>query len=58
MGKLPYELCAFYAAEIFSALEYLIKNKVVHRDLKPENILISDDWHLRLVTLKFIFSID
>ena len=39
LGKLPYELTKFYAAEILSALEYMRQHRIVHRDLKPENII-------------------
>ncbi|CAH8513349.1 unnamed protein product, partial [Heterobilharzia americana] len=38
----------FYAAEIFSALDYLHSVTIVHRDLKPENVLLTDKMHIKL----------
>lgn len=58
MGKMPKELCVYYAAEILSAIEYMILNGVVHRDLKPENILIAEDWHLKIVKFENIIVLD
>eukprot|EP01064_Diplonema_japonicum_P037370 TRINITY_DN8723_c0_g1_i1.p1 TRINITY_DN8723_c0_g1~~TRINITY_DN8723_c0_g1_i1.p1 ORF type:complete len:750 (+),score=108.15 TRINITY_DN8723_c0_g1_i1:43-2292(+) len=39
---------AFYAAEIFLALEHLHKMSIVHRDVKPDNILLSNTGHIML----------
>ncbi|XP_021946970.1 cAMP-dependent protein kinase catalytic subunit PRKX [Folsomia candida] len=52
-GKFPSSTCAFYAAEIVLALEYLHSKSVVYRDLKPENVLIDRDGHLKLTDFGF-----
>ena len=48
LGKLPFELTKFYAAEILCALEYMRSHKIVHRDLKPENVLLDSKWHCKI----------
>lgn len=40
-----------YAAELISVLECIHYNNVMHRDLKPENILITQDFHLKVVSV-------
>lgn len=50
-GDLRYHICKkhrfseqqtrFFAACIFSGLEYLHENKIIHRDLKPENLVLD-----------------
>jgi serum/glucocorticoid-regulated kinase 2 len=42
------EAAAFYAAEIFLAIEHLHSKKILYRDLKPENVLLDSDGHVRL----------
>ncbi|CEM02242.1 unnamed protein product [Vitrella brassicaformis CCMP3155] len=49
VGRLPYELAQFYAAEVVKVLEYLREKQIAHRDLKPENLLIGDNGHLKLI---------
>ncbi|KAJ9445533.1 putative serine/threonine protein kinase IRE4 [Diplonema papillatum] len=47
-GSLSEPLAAFYAAEIFLALEFLHRMSIFHRDLKPDNILLADSGHVKL----------
>jgi protein-serine/threonine kinase len=42
-------LTRFYAAEIYLALRYLHKEKIVYRDLKPENIILEKNGHIKLI---------
>ncbi len=48
---MPFNLAQLYAAEIVNMLEYLHSIGIAHRDLKPENILLSEDYHLKLVSI-------
>ena len=51
-GDLRYHICKkhkftelearFFAACIFTGLEYLHENRILHRDLKPENLVLDD----------------
>ena len=34
-GRFTREITVFYAAEIFLAVNFLHRNKVIHRDIKP-----------------------
>jgi protein-serine/threonine kinase len=36
-------------SEIYLALEFLHRNKVVFRDLKPENLMLDASGHVRLI---------
>ena len=42
-------LTRFYASEIYLALNYLHKNKIIYRDLKPENIILDKTGHIKLI---------
>ena len=60
-GDLRYHICRkhtfteqearFFAACIFTALEYLHSKKVIHRDIKPENIVFDERGYLHLTDL-------
>eukprot|EP00667_Euglena_gracilis_P009108 EG_transcript_9245 len=39
---MPEAVVRFYAAQIWTALQYLHENGVIYRDLKPENILLDE----------------
>ena len=43
------DVIRFYAAEMFSCLEYMQKMKLIHRDLKPQNIMIDEKGHLKII---------
>ena len=47
---MPFDLVRLYAAEIVSALEYMVSKGIIHRDLKPENILLDSDHHVKIVS--------
>uniref|UniRef100_A0A3Q1HB68 Protein kinase domain-containing protein n=2 Tax=Anabas testudineus TaxID=64144 RepID=A0A3Q1HB68_ANATE len=42
-GRLPEDLSLHYHSQVLTALEYLVKKKVVHLDIKAENVLLSED---------------
>lgn len=60
-GDLRYHICKkhkftelqtrFFAACIFSALEYLHSQKIIHRDIKPENLVLSEKGYIHLTDL-------
>ena len=54
LGKLDEKLIQIYTAEIVEALEYIHSNNVMHRDIKPENIMINKDFHLKVVSARFL----
>ncbi|CAK4709626.1 unnamed protein product [Aphanomyces euteiches] len=47
-GRFSESQTAFYAAEIFLALDHLHAHAIIYRDLKPENVLLDRDGHVRL----------
>ncbi|XP_040919116.1 mitogen-activated protein kinase kinase kinase 14 isoform X2 [Toxotes jaculatrix] len=42
-GRLPEDLSLHYHSQVLTALEYLVKKKVVHLDIKADNVLLSED---------------
>lgn len=48
VGRFQEHQTAFYAAEVFLALEHLHRNNIIYRDLKPENVLLDKQGHVRL----------
>ncbi|KAF7661665.1 hypothetical protein LDENG_00256400 [Lucifuga dentata] len=42
-GRLPEDLSLHYHWQVSTALEYLVKKKVVHLDIKADNVLLSED---------------
>ena len=44
-------MAKLYAGEILSVLEAIHTNNVMHRDLKPENILLTENYHLKVLSL-------
>ncbi|XP_076000061.1 mitogen-activated protein kinase kinase kinase 14 isoform X2 [Genypterus blacodes] len=42
-GRLPEDLSLHYHGQILTALEHLVKRKVVHLDIKADNVLLSED---------------
>ncbi|XP_074512204.1 mitogen-activated protein kinase kinase kinase 14 [Sebastes fasciatus] len=42
-GRLPQDLSLHYHSQTLTALEYLLKKKVVHLDIKADNVLLSED---------------
>ncbi|XP_034045758.1 mitogen-activated protein kinase kinase kinase 14 isoform X2 [Thalassophryne amazonica] len=42
-GRLPEDLSLHYHWQISTALEHLVKKKVVHLDIKADNVLLSED---------------
>jgi serine/threonine protein kinase len=47
----PVETCRFYAYEIFLALDWMHKKRIIYRDLKAENVLIGNDGHIVMTDL-------
>ncbi|OQS00128.1 kinase [Thraustotheca clavata] len=47
-GRFTEAQAAFYASEIYLALDHLHKHSIIYRDLKPENVLLDRDGHVRL----------
>lgn len=54
-GKFDEELARIYAAEIVSVLECIHTHNTMHRDLKPENIMLTEDMHLKVVSLHYFY---
>ena len=50
-GPLPNHVAVFYAASILESLHQCFQLNIMHRDLKPENVLISENKHLKLVSI-------
>ncbi|KDO34338.1 AGC/SGK protein kinase [Saprolegnia parasitica CBS 223.65] len=48
VGRFTEPEAAFYASEIFLALDHLHAHAIIYRDLKPENVLLDRDGHVRL----------
>lgn len=42
-GRLSEDRSLHYQLQVFTALEYLAKKRVVHLDIKADNVLLSDD---------------
>lgn len=47
-GRFTSNQARFYAAELYLAVNFLHKNKIIHRDLKLENILLDKNGHIKL----------
>lgn len=52
-GRFPVNVAQFYAAEVFTALEYIHDHEYIYRDLKPENVLIDAAGHIKLTDFGF-----
>lgn len=53
IGRLQEKTTAFYAANVFLALEHMHDKDIIHRDLKPENLLIDQRGYIKLVDFGF-----
>jgi len=48
LNRFSEQRAAFYAAEVFVALDYLHGLDIIYRDLKPDNILLDTSGHVRI----------
>ena len=52
-GVLPEDVAIRYLCQILSAMNYLVRNKIIHRDLKSTNILLTKDDTIKLADFGF-----